>query len=812
MKNPFAYLKKVRTKMKDPYWRARCDYIKYYETLPIEENVILLESQTGTKIDGNIYAILKYITNDEKYSNYKIYLSSWGRYIKTINPIIASGDIKNTELVIYNSDQYVRLLASAKYIINDATFPGYFIKKEGQVYINTWHGTPLKNMGKSSHNDVFFGNVQKNLVSADYLLYPNVFTKEVMVRDYMLENISQGHTVLCGYPRNSLFFNKEGREALRTKFELNDKRVYAYMPTWRGTVNDIGNSKNDTYLMYYLYELDRLLTDDEVLYINIHPMAMHAKNDVQIKSLKHIKKFPAKYDTYEFLNITDVLITDYSSVFFDYANTRNKIVLFPYDKADYLEKRGMYLNMDDLPFPQAFDVQTLLDELRSEKNYDDTDFINTYCNYDNINASQQLCDMAILGMDTGLEVEKIPDNGKENVFIYGGNLAQNGITTSLRSLFNTLDTDKRNYYISFCQGKAKNYAYQLTTFNPDVSFFAIAEYGHRNLTVKDRVTRKLFSKKIISAKTYMKKLGKREEQEFKRAYGSARIDTAIHFSGYESDIILMYSAFKGKKAIFVHNDMINEIKTRNNQRKDILEYAYNTYDKVVAVTEDIIPPTRKISGQDDNIIIMHNTIDYKSVIERAELPIMLDATTKCSIAIQDFEEIINSDVPKFINVARFSPEKGHDRLVEAFDKLLKECDNDAYLIIMGGNSFGKCYDKLKAKVKEIGLEDKVILLQGVSNPFPVVKACDGFILSSFYEGFGLVLAEADILGKPIVSTDIIGPQLFMKKYGGTLVENSDEGVYNGLKMLYNGEIKPLGVDYEAYNDECVREFERIFSE
>ena len=79
-------------------------------------------------------------------------------------------------------------------------------------------------------------------------------------------------------------------------------------------------------------------------------------------------------------------------------------------------------------------------------------------------------------MDTGLEVEKIPDNGKENVFIYGGNLAQNGITTSLRSLLNTLDTDKRNYYISFCQGKAKNYAYQLTTFNPDVSFFAIAEY------------------------------------------------------------------------------------------------------------------------------------------------------------------------------------------------------------------------------------------------------------------------------------------------------------------------------------------------
>ena len=113
-------------------------------------------------------------------------------------------------------------------------------------------------------------------------------------------------------------------------------------------------------------------------------------------------------------------------------------------------------------------------------------------------------------------------------------------------------------------------------------------------------------------------------------------------------------------------------------------------------------------------------------------------------------------------------------------------------------------------IEKMGLEDKIILLQGVSNPFPVIKACDGFILSSLYEGFGLVLAEADILGKPIVSTDIVGPRLFMQKYGGTLVENSDEGVYKGLEMLYNGEIKPLGVDYEAYNNECEKEFEGIF--
>lgn len=129
---------------------------------------------------------------------------------------------------------------------------------------------------------------------------------------------------------------------------------------------------------------------------------------------------------------------------------------------------------------------------------------------------------------------------------------------------------------------------------------------------------------------------------------------------------------------------------------------------------------------------------------------------------------------------------------------------------MGGNSRAKKYEELIEKVNGMGLSENVILLLSVSNPYPIIKACDGFILSSLYEGFGLVLAEADILGLPIVSTDITGPRTFMHKYGGTLIENSDDGVYNGLQMLYSGEVKPLNVDYEAYNQECVAEFEKLF--
>ena len=274
-------------------------------------------------------------------------------------------------------------------------------------------------------------------------------------------------------------------------------------------------------------------------------------------------------------------------------------------------------------------------------------------------------------------------------------------------------------------------------------------------------------------------------------------------------MILLYSQFKGQKTIWVHNDMLAEIKTRSNQRKDLLEYAYHTYDNVVAVTDDIVAPTQILAGKDKKINIVKNTIDYKTILANSEQPIALDPTTKCSVEPEKFYEIMQSDAKKFINVGRYSPEKGHDRLIDAFYKLWQK-DNSIYLIVIGGNSRAKKYEELIEKVNEMGLSENVILLLSVSNPYPIIKACNGFILSSLYEGFGLVLAEANILGLPIVSTDITGPRTFMNKYGGTLVEDSEDGVYKGLKMLYNNEIKPINVDYEAYNQECVAEFEKLF--
>ncbi len=612
-------LKKIRT----PHWRAKSNYIKYFDTLSLDDKTILLESEHGKKLDGNIFYVARHLATSPEYADYKIYFASWQRFIPKFRTFFENHGMDRIQLVTFSSEEYFRLLASAKYLINDTTFGPYFMKKEGQVYLNTWHGTPLKTLGKKDNGGYHaLGNVQKNFVCSDYLLFPNEHTRDCLIEDYMLENISIGKSVLSGYPRNEIFFDADSRRTIRETLGLGDAKVYAYMPTYRGDFANKKENRSFVYLFYYLFELDKAMEEGEIFYVNLHPLA---QKSVNFSEFKHLRPFPKEYETYEFLNVADVLITDYSSVFFDFALTRQKIVLFTYDKDEYLADRGLYMPMESLPFPQVADVPSLLAELRSGKQYDETAFLQKYCSYDSIDASARLLDFVLLGKNTGLTAEPIPANGKENVLIYAGNLAANGITTSLRSLLNTIDLSKRNYYISFMTGKMKNNRENLLTFPSDVQYFPLT--GDMNLTLTERILRKLFKEKILSAKWYMKWVGKRVHQDLSRTVGTARFDRLIQFNGYEQEVILRYSSFDGPNIIFVHNDMTEEIRSRGNQRGDVLRYAYSHYDKVAVVTEDIMPPTKKISHCHDNLQVVRNTIPYNTILARSEEELRLDPFT-----------------------------------------------------------------------------------------------------------------------------------------------------------------------------------------
>lgn len=798
-------LKKASKKINDKFFRARSRYIKYYENLPIDPHCVLLESQHGNNLNGNIYYIAEYLATHEKYQDYKLYFVARGRKLRQTQNFFQERNITNVEILMLASDKYFRVLASAKYLFNDTSFTPSFIKKDGQVYLNTWHGTPLKTLGRKSNSDFYScGNVQKNLITSDYILCPNHLVYDSLVKDYMIQNLSEFSCILTGYPRNQVFFDNKRAQDIREKLELTDKRVYVYMPTYRGTAENANNEKSDVYLHYYLFEIDKCLSEDEILYVNFHPLV---SKKIKLNQFTNIRPFPQNYETYEILSAADCLITDYSSVFFDFANTRRKIVLFPYDEKDYIKDRGMYMELSELPFPKVYDIPSLLKEIRSPINYHDADFLQKYCKYESIHSTKELCDFIFFGEKANLIINKNSPKNKDNVIIYAGNIAGNGITTSLRNLLNLIDLNERNYYLAFKSSAVKKNIENLKSFPEQVNYISLQ--GDMNITIMERIVRKLFKMGWIHAHLYMRLLGKRISEEWKRYFGTASFSTAIQFNGYESEMILLWSKFTGNNVIFVHNDMIQEISMKKNQRRDVLQYAYSHYNSVAAVTEDIIDHTHQISKRLDNIKVCHNVIDYHSVLEKSSYD--LQFTNQTTISKSEFEvrEILNNQYPKFITIGRYSPEKGHLRLLDAF-KQISTINSDCYLFIIGGYSVGNYYNLILKKVFELGLENRVVLVLNLPNPFPILKACDYFVLSSFYEGFGLVLAEANILNKPVISTNIIGPSGFVKKYGGTLVDNSEEGIYQGMLAMLNGDIKPINVDYEKYNAQALNEFELLF--
>ncbi|SFJ62880.1 CDP-glycerol glycerophosphotransferase [Terrisporobacter glycolicus] len=779
-------------------------YRKYIKDLPINEKSILLESQHGRTYNGNMYYLLKELLTNSSYKDYDIYFTVKESNKNNIFKALEKYNLDNFKTVSIYSKEYYKVVATSKYLFNDTTFLPFFIKRKGQIYTNTWHGTPLKTLGKNSNADAhLLGNVQRNFILSDYLLYPNKFTMDHMLNDYMLENICNSRPILGGYPRNSVFFDDDIRSQVRKYYEINDDiQVIAYMPTYRNHSIPQGKTIENTYILYHLLELDKRLIDKQIMYVNIHPLA---NSRIDYRMFKHIKPMPKYFETYEFLAATDCLITDYSSVMFDYALTKNKIILFTYDKEEYLNNRGTYLDINKLPFPLVENVDELFNEIITAKNYNDDEFINIYCSYDSKYSCKNLCDTVILNKNNIMPTFEIPTNNKENVLIYVGNMAKNGITTSVKNLLLNLDLDKKNYYINYIPRKIKHNLTQFQELKSIVNYIPIQ--GKMILTLKEEIIYHLYNKKFISASTMAKHLDTAYSLEIKRSFGDINFSHAIQFCGYENSPILKYSKFKCNNIIYVHSNMVEEIKTRNNQRKDVLSYAYNAYDKVAMVTVDMSKSINCFC-KTSNKLVANNLIDYNRVIKMSMDELLIDNNTIINTDLERMKTILNSNSKKFVTIGRFSQEKGHLRLIDAFEKVWSE-NNDTYLFIIGGH--GKLYNPTLKYAQSKVCSENIIIIKSMSNPYTVLKKCDYFVLSSYYEGFGLVIAEADMLGLPVISTDIDGPKQFMLKNKGTLVENSTNGIYNGMIDLLNNKVKCMNVDYKEYNKEAVKQFENLLA-
>lgn len=561
--------KKLKTKTYDAY-------LKYWEC-PINENLILLEAGQGKNVNGNMFALLREICTNSRWQTLKPV------FVVTQGTLEAARERMefyhlNPELVIRNSTRYCEVLATARYLATDNSFPPFFLKREGQIYLNTWHGTPLKTLGKSDlKNAASMANLQKNYLMSDYALFPNEFTRDVFMKDYLLENLYTGKILLCDYPRNSIFLNQEYSEHLRAELGLRGKQVIAYMPTWRGANRKAEIGRQKQILEDYFRQIDEKLRDDQIFYVNLHFLV---GNTMEFDAYRHIRPFPAEYETYDVLSVCDALVTDYSSVFFDFAITGRKIVLFPYDYQEYMENRGTYFPMEELPFPITYQVEELIDAINDrEKSRDRQQFLKTYCSYCDREIPGRVMELLVEGKTDSLQLQTPPGNGKKQVLLYAGKMDNVFFN---RSVLEEVEKQEKNtdnqVILAFTGNFTPKIVETLEQLPASVSFLnLVSEY---NFPRMHRALLPLLQRNSLFHRFVGNRWKADFQRECKRIYSGIQPAVTINYSGLPNAMYRILAEMPGRKEAHIHHDCIRGLAGKSRSSRWMEKCLPDLYDQV----------------------------------------------------------------------------------------------------------------------------------------------------------------------------------------------------------------------------------------
>lgn len=557
-------------------------YLRALTHKKIQEKTILLESKKGRDLASNIFRLVEVLSKDE-YREFRVYLAVHDSCRDMVRKKLRRYNITNCHLVRLDSNHFYRLLATAKYLVEDTTFTDKFIKRKEQVYLNIWHGTPWKKMGRDEEAGAYaIGNIQKNFLCADYLLYPNQYMKDIMFSAYMLDDLYRGKVVYSGFPRNSIFFDQKRSEEVRKELGINDQQVISYMPTWRGGVNQHNSIVNEEAAVRHFQILDMLLTDQQVFYVKFHLFALKS---FSFDGYRHIRPFPEGYEPYEVLNASDVLVTDYSSVMFDYAASGKKIVLFQYDYDEYIGVRGLYTEEESIPFPCVKTVEELAEELNRketpagfEEGY--ARFRKRFCPYDAADATKRLAQSIFLGnASCRIEEGNSPvKTGKKRILVYSSGLKPGNKTTELLRMMRETDHDKYQYYFTFFVSEMKDEPERVVKI-PEGTLFLPINGTVTDYTLGEYIAGKLFFRFRMNTAIVTKYIYRLFSREYEKHFGKNTFDAVVDYSGDSTEIMLMFAMAGGRKILFHHEKEGTEMQITAHPM--VVRNAVPKYDRLV---------------------------------------------------------------------------------------------------------------------------------------------------------------------------------------------------------------------------------------
>lgn len=335
--------------------------------LPIRKKTIVFESFLGKQYSDNPKALYLYIKRH--YPDYRLYWSVDRRKARNF-------DKKKLTVFPRFGLKWLLIMPRAEYWITNSRLPLWVPKPKGTTYVQTWHGTPLKRLATDikeihmpgTNTAKYKKNFLKEVKRWDYLISPNAYSTEIFKNAFQF----QGKVIESGYPRNDILLNENDKKTVRKlKKSANlplDKKIILYAPTWRDNqFYRVGKYKFD--LKLDLNKLKETLEGDYVIILRFHYLV------AEHLDLSKYEGFAIDFSQYEDINelylMSDILITDYSSTFFDFANLKRPILFFVHDLEEYRDKvRGFYFNLEEsAPGPLAKTTEQLITQLKEmEKN------------------------------------------------------------------------------------------------------------------------------------------------------------------------------------------------------------------------------------------------------------------------------------------------------------------------------------------------------------------------------------------------------------------------------------------------------------
>ena len=813
---------------------ARFETVAFWRSRPIRLGTVLYESFAGNGVLCNPEAIFRELlaSAGQSHLEHVWVLDSTHRH-REIQAEFAG--VANVSFVAYRSPAYFRALSTSQYLVNNATFPPEFSKRAGQIYLNTWHGTPLKKMGYDMPNGAFdSANTLRNFVQADFLLAQNSFMTERMYEQaYRLKGLYRGTIIEEGYPRlDRQVLDHErflaGRARLASEgIDLGNRSVVLFAPTWKG--DSFSSPADDVrQLVEFVGDLQARLGDDRyVVLLKTHQVVhQFAKDDPEMRKILVSNEIP----TNVVLGLSGVLVTDYSSIFFDFLATGRPILFYTPDMTDYSSTRGTYSPPSEWPGPlcsTAAEVASAIgslakgDEAQTTPSAPYEAWRDRFTSLDDGNASRRVVDIVFRGQRDGYTLKRIDETARTKLLLHLGGMRSNGITTSALNLLGAIDHDRFDVSAVFARPRGEQQLANQSRIDPRVRQFP--RLGGMNGSKVLHARRRLAERLRTAVHRSTPGQSKLWDDEWMRCLGDSRFDLVADFSGYSSFwATLLLHAPGAKRAIWLHNDMAAETHRVIRGRKRMLHSLpavfdlYKEFDSLVSVSASLSEVNRqhlaRVGLDPQKFTSARNLLDAEHVVTGASHDLRLlpdhprDRHTD-EVIVPDWVDGLLADdgTTWFVTVGRYSTEKNQDRLLRSF-AIVHSTQPLARLLLVG---YGPLRHHLERAIVHLGLSGAAFVTGPYRNPFPIMAAAQCFVLSSNYEGQPMVILEAAILGMPIISVDFDSVRDALPNGSVHVVGMDDDSLAAGMLDYLRGDVPPATIDIDSYNRAAVEEFYRI---